>query len=145
MQMKNLIFLIMLVSSTACVAQSKEEKSVAAAVEALRVAMINPDQKAFDNLVSAELSYGHSSGTIEDKGSFVATLISGKSNFIDITLSEQTIKIIDNTALVRHKLLANTHDTGKEPSTVNIGILLVWVKQKGEWKLIGRQAFKLPL
>src|SRR5690606_2992955 len=141
-QMKKIIILIMLVSSTAVFSQNKAEKEVIAGVEALRLAMINPDKEVLGNLVSDELSYGHSSGNIEDKASFIETLVSGKSNFVDITLSEQTIQIVDNTALVRHNLLATTHDTGKAPGNVNLGILLVWVKQKSEWKLIARQAFK---
>jgi hypothetical protein len=137
-----LTFLMALLSISA-VAQTKAEQEVAAAVESLRKAMINPDQTVLESLTSEKLSYGHSSGKIEDRTSFVNTLVSGQSDFLDITLSDQTISVQDKVAVVRHKLSGNTNDPGKGPGTVNIGVMLVWVKEKGGWKLLGRQAFKL--
>jgi hypothetical protein len=129
--------------SIASIAQSKSETEVAAAVEALRKAMIDADKGTLERLTAAELSYGHSSGKIEDKASFVQALVSGQSDFLDITLTDQTITIKDKVALVRHKLSGNTNDPAKGPAPVNLGILLVWVKEKSGWKLTARQAFKL--
>lgn len=133
----------MMLVSLEGVAQSKAETEVASAVEALRKAMVTPDKTVLEQLTAKELSYGHSSGKIEDQSSFVQTLVSGQSDFVDITLSEQTIAVKDKTAFVRHKLFANTNDPGKGPATVNLGILLVWVKEKSGWKLTARQAYKL--
>ena len=129
--------------SISAVAQTKAEQEVAVAVESLRKAMINPNQTVLESLTSEKLSYGHSSGKIEDRNSFVNTLVSGQSDFLDIALTDQTISIQDKVAVVRHKLSGNTNDPGKGPGTVNLGIMLVWVKEKGGWKLLGRQAFKL--
>jgi hypothetical protein len=134
---------IMTMLSIASIAQSKSETEVAAAVEALRKAMIDADKGTLERLTAAELSYGHSSGKIEDKASFVQALVSGQSDFLDITLTDQTITIKDKVALVRHKLSGNTNDPAKGPAPVNLGILLVWVKEKSGWKLTARQAFKL--
>jgi hypothetical protein len=134
---------MMTILSVASTAQTKLETEVAAAVESLRKAMVDADKATLENITAAELSYGHSSGKIEDKAAFVNALVSGQSDFLDITLSEQTITIKDKVALVRHKLSGNTNDPGKGPGTVNLGILLVWVKEKSGWKLTGRQAFKL--
>ncbi|RYZ98048.1 MAG: DUF4961 domain-containing protein [Sphingobacteriaceae bacterium] len=63
-------------------------------------------------------------------------------DFVTINLTDQTISVKDQTAIVRHKLSAEINDGGK-PGNVNIGIMLVWVKEKGVWKLLGRQAYKL--
>lgn len=123
-------------------AQKGGEKEVAAAVEALRAAMVNADRAVLENLTADDLSYGHSSGKIENRASFVETIAGGQSDFVSITLSEQKITIVDNTALVRHKFQAETDDGGK-PGNVSLGILLVWQKQKGGWKLLARQAYKL--
>ena len=41
---------------------------------------------------------------IEDKNEFVEKLVSGKSDFVTIDLTEQTISISDKTAIVRHIL-----------------------------------------
>lgn len=129
--------------SNITMAQNKEEAAVAAAVETLRKAMIDGDRAALDNIAAPTLSYGHSSGKIEDKATFVETLASGKSDFVTIDLSEQILSISGNTAIVRHKLDATTNDGGK-PGTVKLYILLVWQLQDKHWKLLARQAVKVP-
>jgi len=122
--------------------QSKETE-VATAVETLRKAMIDADKTVLDKIISESLSYGHSGGKVEDKASFINALTSGKSDFVTITLSEQTITITDNTAIVRHQLNGDTNDGGK-PNTVHLAVMQVWQNQKGQWTLIARQAVKLP-
>lgn len=124
-------------------AQTKEEKEVAAAVETLRKAMVDADKNTLTGITMPELSYGHSSGKIQDQAAFVAALLNGESDFVSIDLSDQTIKVTGNTAIVRHTLAAQTNDSGK-PGNVKLYILLVWVKQHGQWKLLARQAVKVP-
>lgn len=142
--MKKIIaaFLLIVTFNLGATAQSKEEKAVAVAVETMRKAMIDGDKNGLQSIAAEELSYGHSSGKVQNKAEFVDGIASGASDFVTIDLTEQTIKVIGNTALVRHKLSAQTNDGGK-PGSVNLGILLVWQKQKGQWKLIARQAYKL--
>src|SRR5688572_12420696 len=123
-------------------AQDKSTTAVADAVEQLRKAMIDPDDKTLDKLVADKLSYGHSSGQVDDKRIFIDKLVSGQSDFVSIDISEQTISITDKTAIVRHILKARTNDNGK-PGEVNLRILLVWQKQNGEWKLLARQALRV--
>ncbi len=123
-------------------AQSTEEKEVLLVVENLRHAMIDGNKQTLENLTATDLSYGHSSGKVEDKAAFVENIASGKSDFVTINLEEQTIKVVGDVALVRHKLTAETNDGGK-PATVNLKVLLVWQKQNGTWKLLARQAVKI--
>ncbi len=138
----SLILILISVISVSVKAQTKDEKQVAAAVEVLKKAMIDGNKTALENIASDALSYGHSSGKIQDKATFVEAIVSGQSDFVTIDLTEQTIVIKDKTAIVRHKLSAQTNDGGKS-GNANLGVMLVWVKEKGDWKLLGRQAFKL--
>ena len=123
-------------------AQTKDEKAVADAVEFLRTAMVDGNRASLEKITSPDLSYGHSSGKVEDKAAFVEALASGANDFVSIELTDQTIKVVGNTAIVRHKLNGVTNDGGK-PGTAKIAILLVWIKQGKEWKLLGRQAVKI--
>ena len=124
------------------VEQGKEEKAVSVAVEALRKAMIDPDKAVLENLTLPELSYGHSDGLIQTRPEFIEMLMSGRSDFVSIDLTEQSITIVNNTAIVRHFLSAATNDGGK-PGHASLSVLLVWEKQKGEWRLLARQAVKV--
>src|SRR6186713_3226677 len=105
-------------------AQSADEKAVAAAVEDLRKAMIDPNKATLEGITVKELSYGHSNGLVEDQGAFVEALTSNKSDFVSITLEDQTIKIVGNTAIVRHKLSADTNNNNT-PGKVNLAVLLI--------------------
>lgn len=125
-------------------AQSKDEKAVATQVESLRKAMVDADKATLEKLTDAKLTYGHSGGKIEDKSTFVENIVSGHSDFLSIDLTDQTIVISGNTAIVRHNLAAATNDNGK-PGNVHLHILLVWVKEGSQWKLIARQAVKQPV
>lgn len=127
----------------ASMAQTKDEKAVADAVEQLRTAMVNADKGGLENLSAEKLSYGHSGGHIDDKKEFVEKIVSGASDFVSIDLSEQTISISDDVAVVRHILNAKTNDAGKGPAEVHLRVLLIWQKQKGSWKLLARQAVKI--
>lgn len=142
--MKRFLFpvLVLFVTCFNSTAQSKQEKAVANAVEQLRKAMIDADSAMLDKLTAAQLSYGHSSGHIDDKAAFIQKIVSGKSDFVSMELPEQTISVSGSIAIVRHKLNAVTNDNGK-PGEVHLAILLVWQKLHGEWKLLARQAVKL--
>jgi len=135
-----MIFLIL--STCFAAAQSAEEKKVAEAVEYLRQAMVSANEAALGKITAAELNYGHSSGKVENKTEFIAALTSGRSDFVTIELKEQTIQLTGSIAIVRHKLFAETFNDGVD-GTTSLGILLIWQKQKNEWKLLARQAYKL--
>ncbi len=121
---------------------SKDEQAVAAANESLRKAMIDPDKATLDALVTDDLTYGHSNGNLQDKAAFEEALLNKSSDFVTIDLTQQTIKVVGTTAWVRHTLTATTNDGGK-PGTAHLSVLLVWIKVKGQWKLLARQAVKI--
>lgn len=125
-------------------AQTKEENEVAGAVEKMRLAMISGQKADLDKVASESLTYGHSSGKLQNKAEFIDSFLTKASVFTAIDLLDQNIKVDGNTAIVRHILSGVTADAGK-PGTVKLGIMLVFVKEKGQWKLLARQAYKLPV
>lgn len=132
---------LLLLVNISC-AQDKNEKAVADAVEQLRTAMVDGNKARLENLVMEKLSYGHSGGHIDDKKEFVEKLTNGQSDFVTMDLTEQTISISGDVAVVRHIMTAKTNDNGK-PGEVHLKILLIWQKQKNGWKLLARQAVKM--
>lgn len=124
-------------------AQKKSDTEVITeAAEKLRLAMISGERSALESLILLELTYGHSGGHIDDAKEFVEKLVSKKSDFVTIEITNQRVQIIGNTAIVRHHFYATTADLGKAPGDVTLDILLVWMKVKNDWKLLARQAVK---
>lgn len=123
-------------------AQSNEEAAVLAAVDALTKAMLDADHAKLEELVADEVSYGHSSGVIQTKAQFVDSIISKETVYKAISVTEPSTAIAGNNAIVRHKATVDFENAGKAGSA-KIGVLQVWIKQDGRWKLLARQAFKL--
>ena len=88
-------------TAAATPAPAASEQAVAAAAERLRLAMIDPTPAALTALVADDLSYGHSGGRVDTKDSFIGDLVAGKSDFVTITITDQTIKVVGNSAIVR--------------------------------------------
>lgn len=139
------IFFLIICFSNNLKAQSKSEKQVANAIIKLTNAMISGNKEDLEAIASEDLSYGHSGGHIDDKKEFVQKLApGGGSDFVTIDLTQQTIKVIGKTAVVRHILTAKTNDGGK-PADVHLRVILIFQKQKGSWKLLARQAVKIVI
>jgi uncharacterized protein DUF4440 len=128
--------------STPSIAQSGDEAAINQAVDALSKAMVDIDRARLDALTAEKLSYGHSAGKVENKAEFIAGITDKKTIFKTITLTEPSVAVAGNNAVARHIFAADLETDGK-PGTVRIGILQVWIKQEGNWKLLARQAFKL--
>jgi len=136
------LFPILSIMAPGAGAPAGAEAGVAAAVEKLRAAMISGKAADLSAIAADSLVYIHSAGLLENKTEFIDHIASGRSVFVTIDLSDQIIKVADDIAVVRHTLDAKTNDSGK-PGTVHLGVMTVWQKQNGEWKLIARQAQKL--
>ena len=136
------LFLFFFVFALVGAAQSNDETKVAAAAAALNKAMIDPDKNMLESLTAEELSYGHSTGKIENRVQFITALTSGAVDFSSIDITDQTIKIAGDNAIVRNTFSAKLTNDGK-PLEIKVGILMVWKKINGEWKLLARQGYKL--
>ncbi len=124
-------------------AQTVEEKQVAEAVETFKNALTTADKNLLESITAEELSYGHSSGKVEDKAAFVNGVLNDPIKFNLIDLQEQTIRLAGNTAIVRHIFNSKITNNGT-PGEIKIRNLLIFQKQKGKWKLLARQAFRMP-
>ena len=138
-------FILLLVIATAHtgMAQSTDEARIAQALERLRQAMVQPDSAVLTAIASDDLEYVHSSGTVRDKKGFIDEFMQRKTNISKATVFNQTIKVTGQNAIVRHRLVADAHNPGY-PSVIDIIILMVWRKEDGQWKMLARQAAKIP-
>jgi hypothetical protein len=96
------IVVTLLGAASVLVAQSGDEAAVAQAVEALRNATLKADRAQCTALMAEQLSYGHSGGRVENTTQCIDGATSGQSTWKFITLTDQTITMVDNDAIVRH-------------------------------------------
>ena len=128
---------------SSAVAASADEAAVAQAVEALRRAFFEQDKTQLEALCAEELSYGHSDGRVETKAQFINGVMTRKAILKSLTLSDHAITVVGTTAIARHAWASESETDGK-PTSTKIGVLQVWQKQDGAWKLLARQSVRPP-
>jgi ketosteroid isomerase-like protein len=121
--------------------ESADEAAVKKAVDDLTKAMMAADRPKLEALVADQLSYGHSSGKVETKAEFIDVIAGKKTIYKSITLTDPVVSVAGNNAIARHTFAAEV-EAGGQASSPKIGVLQVWVKDGGAWKLLARQAFK---
>jgi uncharacterized protein DUF4440 len=129
--------------SSSAVAASADEAAVAAAVEALRKAILGQEKAQLEALTAEQLSYGHSDGRVENKAQFIEGVMTRKAILKSLTLSDHTIAIVGTDAIARHTWASESDMDGKL-TTTKIDVLQVWQKQNGAWKLLARQSVRPP-
>lgn len=142
-QVSALAFLALGATAAPALADSNEAAAVAEAVSALTKAMLGADKAKLESLVSDQLSYGHSGGRIETKKEFVDVVAMKKTVYKSIELSNQTVAVAGNNAIVRHAWESESGTGDGKWNVSKIGVLQVWQKEPSGWKLLARQAFKV--
>jgi ketosteroid isomerase-like protein len=135
--------LVLVMISNEMSAQSPDEKLVVQAIERLTEVMVKPDSAILAALACDALEYVHSSGTVRNKQGFIDEFMKGWTKMSNPKISNQTITIVGDNAIVRHRLIADAHNPGY-PAVIDIIILMVWKKENRQWKLLARQAARLP-
>ena len=124
-------------------AQAGDEAAVNQAVEAMRRAMIDANREQLDALAHDALSYGHSAGAVENKQQFIDVIASRRTVYKSISLTNPSSAVVGNNAIVRHIFSAEVESGGSQ-TRPRIGVLMVWVKDGGNWRLLARQAHAVP-
>ncbi|QES87815.1 nuclear transport factor 2 family protein [Rhizosphaericola mali] len=120
----------------------KEKSSIVSTLQRFKQAMLDSDTSILSDLTDNQLTYGHSTGKLQDKKAFLASFATGLTDFTKIDILDERIQYFDDVAVVRHILSADTDDN-KTPGHTDLKILLVWKWEKNKWKLITRQAVKI--
>ena len=142
--------LFLFVSIVACKQQNgkggaleKNKEMVEQVVIELNNAIVNADSIQLTDLTSDALTYGHSSGLVQNKEKFINDVVHGPFNFSLIDNLDQSIHFSRGTAIVRHVFEAKATNAG-EPVNIRIGNIQVYQQnEEGKWQLLARQAYKL--
>ena len=120
-----------------------DEKKIDRAIIKLYDGIINRDPSHLGQVTSDNLSYGHSSGTIQTKAEFIDDVINGPFRFQSISYDDNSIVISRDMAIVRHIFRADATNGG-QPLKIHIGVMIVFqINEEVNIVLVSRQAYKL--
>lgn len=133
---------VLLAPVASALAASPGEKAVLAALDVWKKAMLERDRAALEKIFHADLSYGHSSASVENKEKAINGAV-GSLGWDAIDFSDTTVRLRGNVALVNGK--TDMHQRGKNGTTISkLIVLTVWVKEAKGWQMIARQAVRRP-
>src|SRR4051794_2083340 len=124
-------------------AESGDDAAVKKAVEEMRTAYIKQDKAQLEALTLPQLTYSHSDGRIQNKAEFIQGVMDRKATVKSLEYPDLTIHVAGDTAIVRHLWVSDTEQDGKTTNT-KIGVMQVYKKQDGGWKLLARSSYRLP-
>ncbi len=142
--MKKILTVIFLLAFTAAFGQSKDETALTEKTYLLSNTVFGTkDSMTLDNLVAKMLTYGHSHGNLQTREEMIKSVSKNQSKYTDTAISNMKIFIEGKTAIVRYLFKANENKKDGSVTNLDFSMMLVWVKEKKEWKLMGRQAVSL--
>lgn len=139
--MKKLLAVILLAFAIVANAQSKQEKELIARTYLLSHTVFGTkDSLTLEDLFAKQASYGHSHGNLQTRAEAIKGISQNKSKYTDTSVTILKVIIEDDVAIVRHLFKANENKSDGTVTPLNFTMMLVWVKEKGKWRLMGRQA-----
>ena len=123
--------------------QSEVEEEVRVTQTRRFAAMVRGDVEELKTLLADELTYTHTSGQVETKAEFLATLESGVLRYVSIEPEEVQIRVYGEAAVVtgRSNMRVRVRDRGL---AFPIRFVEVYTKRGGRWQLVTWQSTRLP-
>jgi ketosteroid isomerase-like protein len=121
-------------------AANPNEKAVLAAVDGWKTAMLKKDGAALEKIFHPDLSYGHSSASIQTKAEAIKGVVDGMG-WQKIEMTDTTVRFQGNVAIVNGKV--DMYEIHKDKNTTSKLVMLsVWTKGPHGWQMIARQAVR---
>jgi hypothetical protein len=143
--MKNILVIFLLMVGLLAKAQTKDERELAERTYLLSHTVFGTkDSLTLEDLFAKTATYGHSHGKIQTRREAIDGVAHNQSFYSDTALSNISIVFADDdVAIVRHLFKGIEHKKDGTNTNLNFTMMLVWVKEKGKWRLFGRQAVSL--
>jgi ketosteroid isomerase-like protein len=123
--------------------ESGSEATIRALEDARYDAVVRGDIAAFVELAHPDLTYTHSTGTVDTLDTYREKLESGFYDYHRIDHPIDRIVIVGDTALVIGEMHADITAGGTRKTLANRA-LAVWVRVNGAWRLLAYQPTVLP-
>ncbi|TWF80565.1 uncharacterized protein (TIGR02246 family) [Pseudonocardia hierapolitana] len=123
--------------------ETEIEATIRALEDARYDAVVRGDVEAFAGLSHPELTYTHSTGSVDTLDSYREKLESGYYDYHRIDHPIDRIVVEGDTALVIGEMHADITAGGTRKTLANRA-LAVWVRADGTWRLLAYQPTPLP-
>lgn len=118
--------------------------AVEAADDARIAAMLAADATALGPLLSADLRYAHSNGTVDTQATFLDLIGSRRTRYIAYDLRERDVTFpVPGMALETGRADLEV-ETAEGRRTMTLAFLAAWRWERGAWRFLAWQSARLP-
>src|SRR5262249_383174 len=114
---------------------AKAEKDVLAALEAWKQACIHKDKAAFEKIYHSDLTYGHSSGLMENKAVAIKHMLDNKVAYVGLDFSDTAVRVYGNTALITGRTTIHEKTADGKMQDVVLSVLYTFLKGPQGWQM----------
>ena len=139
--MKKITIILFLFSFVAVASAQTAEQKVTTAMKEFHQALVSKDFDAINKATDKNLSYGHSTGWIQNQADVVNDFKSGRINYQSYKEDSVSVAVSGDAANVRFIADINATNNGVN-SNNHIKVLEVYIKKGSNWVLFSRQAVK---
>src|ERR1700744_635149 len=107
-------------------------------------AMLAFDYAALDGLLSDEVSYIHSTAVVETKAEYFSGLSAGLYEYGAIGILSARTQMFEGVAMTTGVMEMLVGAKGSDKGTIRLQHVLIWRLEAGTWRLLLRQATRIP-
>lgn len=115
------------------------EQQISALSDEMIQANLKGDTNFYQNYYADDATIVHGNGKLFTKDQDIADLKSGSLKYESIDVREKTIHVYGDTAVVHLLLTFKGSLSGKPFDPIDLRRTVVWVNQKGHWKVVAWQ------
>lgn len=110
-----------------------------------RLAATKSGERArLDAIFSDELTYAHSSGLVDNKASYINSLVSKRTIYESFDYKQRDFKVAGpGVVIMRGRVFIKATENGGR-SDNDLNFLAVWREENGQWRFYAWQSSKMP-
>ena len=122
---------------------SDPRTEILATDDARYTAMIEGDFTALQEILAEELLYGHSSGQVDTRESYLNSLQGGAVKYLEAQRSDETVRQVGTVALMTglHRLRVQV---GGQEKVLHNRFMTTWLQRGGRWQLLSWASTPVP-
>ena len=106
-------------------------------------AIVSRDAAVLDKLLADDLIYGHASGVLDTKATYLGKIRSGKQVYATLERKNVSVRILDANNAMTHSWMHVTGVNQDGKFDDRVMMLHIWTKRNGAWQLAGHQTARV--
>jgi hypothetical protein len=136
--------LLALVVNPSQAADDSQSKTLRAADDERVSAIVAADRARLTAIFSDGLRYAHSTGAVDDKASYIDSLVSGRTKYVVYDYQERNFTFpAPGIALMTGRVHIKSTNAASGVSDGVLSILAIWREEQGRWRFLAWQSCRL--